>query len=63
MANTLRGKKTQIYSAVEVAAKKAYPEVEIPQFTIENPKDRNHGDYAVNTAMMLANVLHHILHL
>ncbi len=54
MANTLRAKKVQIYNAVEAAAKKAYPEVEIPQFTIENPKDRNHGDYAVNTAMMLA---------
>ncbi len=54
MANTLSQKKSQIYSAVEVATKKAYPEVEIPQFTIENPKDRSHGDYAVNTAMMLA---------
>ena len=54
MANTLRGKKTQIYSAVEAAAKKAYPDVDIPRFTIENPKDRSHGDYAVNTAMMLA---------
>ena len=54
MANTLRGKKSQISSAVEAAAKAADPDVEIPQFTIENPKDRNHGDYAVNTAMMLA---------
>ena len=54
MANTLRDKKTQIYNAVESAAKKAYPEVDIPQFVIENPKDRSHGDYAVNTAMMLA---------
>ncbi len=54
MANTLSQKKSQIYSAVEAAVKKAYPEVEIPQFTIENPKDRSHGDYAVNTAMMLA---------
>ena len=54
MANTLSSKKTQIYNAVEAAAKAAYPEVEIPKFTIENPKDRSHGDYAVNTAMMLA---------
>ncbi len=54
MANTLSSKKAQIYSAVEAAAKKAYPEVDIPQFVIENPKDRSHGDYAVNTAMMLA---------
>lgn len=54
MANTLSQKKIQIYSAVEAAAKKAYPEVDIPQFVIENPKDRSHGDYAVNTAMMLA---------
>ena len=54
MANTLSKKKSQIYNAVEAAAKAAYPGVEIPAFTIESPKDRAHGDYAVNTAMMLA---------
>lgn len=54
MANTLSMKKTQLYTAVENAAKAAYPDVEIPAFTIETPKDKGHGDYAVNTAMMLA---------
>ena len=54
MANTLSNKKTQIYTAVEAAARVAYPDVEIPAFTIETPKDKTHGDYAVNTAMMLA---------
>ena len=54
MANTLSMKKTQIYTAVENAAKAAYPDIEIPAFTIEAPKDKGHGDYAVNTAMMLA---------
>ncbi len=57
MANTLSGKKTQIYTAVENAVKKAYPALEVPRFTIENPKDRTHGDYAVNTAMLLARSL------
>ncbi len=54
MANTLSAKKTQVYDAVAAAAKKAYPDLEVPRFTIEIPKDRTHGDYAVNTAMMLA---------
>ena len=36
------------------AAQKAYPEVEIPAFVIEVPKDKGNGDYAVNLAMMLA---------
>jgi len=54
MANTLSMKKTQIYTAVENAAKAAYPDIVIPAFTIESPKDKGHGDYAVNTAMMLA---------
>ena len=54
MANTLLMTKTQIYDAAYNAAKKAYPEIEIPEFTIETPKDKGHGDYAVNIAMLLA---------
>ena len=54
MANTLSMKKSQIYNAAMEAAQKAYPEVEIPAFVIEVPKDKGNGDYAVNLAMMLA---------
>lgn len=54
MANTLSMKKSQIYDAAMQAAKKAYPEIEIPEFTIEVPKDKGNGDYAINIAMMLA---------
>ena len=54
MANTLSMKKTQIYEAARLAAGKAYPDIEIPAFTIEVPKDKGNGDYAVNIAMMLA---------
>lgn len=51
-------KKTQIYEAVKAAAEKAYTDIEIPEFTIETPKDKGHGDYAVNVAMMLAKSAH-----
>lgn len=54
MANTLSMKKSQIYNAAMEAAQKAYPEVEIPAFVIEVPKDKGNGDYAINLAMMLA---------
>ena len=54
MANTLSMKKSQIYNAAMEAAKAAYPEIEIPGFTIEVPKDKGNGDYAINLAMMLA---------
>ena len=54
MANTLSMKKSQIYDAAMEAAKKAFPEIEIPAFTIEVPKDKENGDYAINLAMMLA---------
>lgn len=54
MANTLSMKKSQIYNAAMAAAKAAYPEIEIPAFTIEVPKDKGNGDYAINIAMMLA---------
>ncbi len=54
MANTLSMKKSQIYNAALEAAKAAYPEIEMPAFTIEVPKDKGNGDYAINLAMMLA---------
>lgn len=54
---TLQKKKAQVYSAVEDAIKKAYPEVEAPQFAVEEPRDKAHGDFAVNAAMLLAKAL------
>ncbi len=54
MANTLSMKKSQIYDAAKNAAKAAFPEIEIPAFAIEVPKDKGNGDYAINLAMMLA---------
>ncbi len=54
MANTLSMKKSQIYDAAKNAAQAAFPEIEIPAFTIEVPKDKGNGDYAINLAMMLA---------
>ena len=58
MADTLFSKKTQIYEAVKKAAAAAYADIEIPDFTIESPKDKGHGDYAVNLAMLLARAAH-----
>lgn len=58
MACVLTMKKTQIYEAVKAAVEKAYTDIEIPEFTIETPKDKGHGDYAVNVAMMLAKSAH-----
>ena len=58
MANTFSMKKTQIYEAVRNAAIKAYPEIDIPSFVIEEPKDKSNGDFAVNIAMMLAKAAH-----
>lgn len=54
MANTFSAKKKQIYDAALSAAKKVYTDIEIPEFVIEEPKDKNNGDFAVNIAMMLA---------
>ena len=58
MANTLYKKKSEIYSAVKEAAQKAYEGIEIPDFAVETPKDKGHGDYAVNIAMLLARAAH-----
>ncbi|QEY34677.1 arginine--tRNA ligase [Caproiciproducens galactitolivorans] len=47
--------KTAIQRAIEKAqADGSLPETEIPQFTIEVPADRTHGDWATNAAMVSA---------
>ncbi len=45
----------KIRQAVEQAVASIAPEV--PEFTLEHPKEESHGDYAVNVAMQLASVL------
>ncbi|MBQ8002675.1 MAG: arginine--tRNA ligase [Clostridia bacterium] len=54
---TLQKKKAEIFTAIEDAVKKAYGEVEMPSFTVEEPRDKSHGDFAVNAAMLLAKAL------
>ncbi len=52
-----------IKNAVREAAGKAvadgkFESVELPDFSVEVPADRTHGDYAVNAAMVWARALH-----
>ena len=54
---TLQKKKAQVYAVVEDAVKKAFGEVEMPSFAVEEPRDKAHGDFAVNAAMLLAKAL------
>lgn len=54
---TLLKKKSEIYDAVKKAIAKAYGECEIPEFAVEEPRDKAHGDFAVNAAMLMAKEL------
>ena len=45
-------------AAGKAVADGKFPEVELPDFKIEIPADRSHGDYAVNAAMVWAKSLH-----
>ena len=54
---TLLKKKEEIYDAVKNAIVKAYGECEVPAFAVEEPRERAHGDFAVNAAMLLAKAL------
>lgn len=54
---TLLKKKSEIYDAVKKAIAKVYGECEIPEFAVEEPKDKAHGDFAVNAAMLMAKEL------
>ncbi|MEK7672688.1 MAG: arginine--tRNA ligase [Patescibacteria group bacterium] len=46
--------KNQIRNLILQAAKSAFPEAEIPAFSVEYPMNEDHGDYASNLAMHLA---------
>ncbi len=57
MANTVETAKEQIKQVITAAAEKAVnggllPEAELKDFNIEVPANREHGDYAVNAAMV-----------
>ncbi len=63
MSKILRKANDDIKLIIENAAKKAmengaFESAELPQFSIEVPADRSHGDYAVNAAMVWARALH-----
>lgn len=55
--------KEQIIAALKTAAGQAmadgtFQAAELPDFAVEAPADRSHGDFAVNAAMVWAKVLH-----
>ncbi len=60
MSKILKKANEDIKQIVENAAKTAFNDLaeELPQFLIEVPADRTHGDYAVNAAMVWARALH-----
>ena len=56
MSDMIKLAKNQIINAVREAAK-VFGEAELPEFTVEIPADRSHGDFAVNAAMLWARAL------
>ncbi len=54
---TLLKKKNEISDKVKEAIVKAFGECEIPVFSVEEPREKSHGDFAVNAAMLLAKAL------
>lgn len=56
MSDMIKIAKNQIIDAVK-AASKSFGEVELPEFTVEIPADRSHGDFAANAAMLWARAL------
>ncbi len=62
MSKIVKDTKNSIKERIEAAAKAAMKngalsEAELPSFTIEEPADRSHGDFAVNAAMVWARAL------
>ncbi|MBO4431959.1 MAG: arginine--tRNA ligase, partial [Clostridia bacterium] len=50
--------KEQIKSELLKAAKEAFGQEDLPDFTIETPANREHGDFAANAALVWARELH-----
>ena len=51
-------KETILSAAAKCTEKGVFPAETLPEFNIEIPSDRSHGDYAVNAAMVWAKSLH-----
>lgn len=49
--------RAQLFGAVKQAAETVAGEGNVPEFTIETPRDKSHGDYSANVAMLLAKTL------
>ncbi|MCQ2449374.1 MAG: arginine--tRNA ligase, partial [Clostridia bacterium] len=63
MSLLVKQAKEQIVAAVRAAAEKAmekglFDRAELPEFSVDTPSNRDHGDYAVNAAMVWARALH-----
>lgn len=58
MSLLVKTAKNQIENIVMTAAKEAFDREDLPCFTIETPANRDHGDFAVNAAMLWARELH-----
>ncbi|MBQ5810025.1 MAG: arginine--tRNA ligase [Clostridia bacterium] len=54
MSDMIRIAKEQIRKAVANAANVAFQVADLPEFTVEIPADRSHGDFAANAAMLWA---------
>ena len=50
-------KETILSAAAKCTEKGVFPAETLPEFNIEIPSDRSHGDYAVNAAMVWARAL------
>ena len=58
MSLLVKKAKTQIKEIISHAAKKAFEREDLPDFTLETPVNREHGDYAANAALTWARELH-----
>lgn len=58
MSLLVKKAKKQIENITILAAKKAFGRDDLPAFTIETPANREHGDFAVNAALIWARELH-----
>lgn len=57
MSKIVKQTKEELKQRIIEAAKKAFPEIELPDFNIEVPSDTTFGDYASNAAMVSARAL------
>lgn len=58
MSLLVKKAKEQIKTSLQNAAKTAFLRDDLPEFSIETPQNREHGDFAVNAAMVWARELH-----